>query len=91
MNTKKDVLDIVNKNLQNHGIVIAKHTVEMVLDLYAELIIDSVKKNINTWSPIGIFKPRKLSERSGIAKGVQYTSPARTTVKLDVSSKYESL
>jgi nucleoid DNA-binding protein len=89
--TKHATIDATHATLEGLGRKLTKVQIEECLEAYFEVVIASTKQGNKTYSPIGKFKPKKLKERSGTAMGKEYSTPARTTLKIDPSKKYQNL
>ena len=89
--SKSATLDVVKATLDAYGQALTKIKIEACLEAYSEVVIAAVKNDNTVWSPMGIFKPKKLKAKSGNVRGVEYTTEERTTLKLDPSKKYHKL
>lgn len=88
---KSATLDVVKATIDAYGQSLTKIQIEACLEAYSEVVIAAVKNDNTVWSPMGIFKPKKLKATSGKVNGTEYTVGARTTLKLDPAKKYYKL
>ena len=93
--SKSATLDVVKATIDAYGQALTKVQIEACLEAYSEVVIAAVKNDNTVWSPIGIFKPKKLKARSGVNRGIgegkNWHTEARTTLKLDPAKKYYKL
>ena len=89
--TKSATIDVVKATLEALGRTLTKTQIEECLESYFNVIVANTTQGNNTWSPIGAFKPKTIQARSGVAMGHKYSTPARTTLKIDPVKKYQDL
>ena len=89
--SKSATVDVVKATMDAYGQSLTKVQIEACLEAYSEVVIAAVKNDNTVWSPMGIFKPKKLKATSGKIRGVEYTTEDRTTLKLDPAKKYYKL
>ena len=89
--TKQATIDATHATLEGLGRKLTKTQVEVCLESYFQVVIASTKQGKKTWSPIGKFKPKTIKAKSGVAMGHKYSSPDRTTLKIDPSKQYQDL
>lgn len=89
--TKQATIDATHATLEGLGRKLTKTQVEVCLESYFQVVIASTKQGSKTWSPIGKFKPKTIKAKSGVAMGHKYSSPDRTTLKIDPSKQYQDL
>jgi len=89
--TKQATIDATHATLEGLGRKLTKTQVEVCLESYFQVVIASTRQGNKTWSPIGKFKPKTIKAKSGVAMGHKYSSPDRTTLKIDPSKQYQDL
>lgn len=89
--TKQATIDATHATLEGLSRKLTKVQIEECLEAYFQVVIASTEQRNNTWSPIGKFKPKTIKAKEGVAMGHKYSSPERTTLKIDPSKQYQDL